>query len=145
MRYPSGAWMRTWIAETWSRRPRNALGARITQDERAASPSTARPSSGSVRRKLELRNRERGTGADHGEAETDGVQAAADPLPQVCQIGNVFKLIPGIAGKRFETEQRHPGRLSQIGGDAVAACSLPRSFRSACGGQPTSPGSPPAA
>src|SRR5205085_9574691 len=97
--------------------------------------------------KLELRYRERGTGADHGEAEPDRVQAAADPLLQVCEVGDISELIPGIAGKRLEIEQRHPGRLGQIGGDALAACS------SRCRDRPDphvavsllSPGSPPAA
>src|SRR6476620_12011219 len=68
---------------------------------------------------LELRYRESGTGADHGEAEPDGIQAAADPFFQVCQVGNVSELIPGQARKRLEIEQRHPGRLGEIGGDSL--------------------------
>jgi hypothetical protein len=114
--------MRTWIAETWSRNPRNALGG---EDHAGRAHSLPQDRAAKLRErapKLELRYRDRGTGPDHGEAEPDGIEAAADPFLQVCQVGNVTEPIRRKTRKRLEIEQRHPGRCGQIGGDSLTAC-----------------------
>jgi hypothetical protein len=117
--------MRTWIAETWSRNPRNALGG---EDHAGRAHSLPQDRAAKLRErapKLELRYRDRGTGPDHGEAEPDGIEAAANPFFQVCQVRNVSEPIRGKTRKRLEIEQRHPAASAKSA--AIRSPSAPAS------------------